>query len=323
MRVTFGIVNCNRLHYLRACLESLEISTMSYSDKEIIVIDNASIEPGTDEYLKSLEKRGILVVRNKERDPSNEFAKGLNTIVKMSTGEVICPLSGDLQFAIKDGWLSEFVEVFKRRNDVGSIMLDIQRNKTNKSQMRTDLLNTKVGFFYKNLSRPPIATSGNSLFLKTTLVTLGPWSEDNKNHEGTDDSETKMLKNVQAYCKNTGTSWYQYQPVISPAIMITNDPRGTNARIRGEKRYGKYIPGVGSPPLYYEMYSLDEINKKHNGLKRTIPIGFEDLAVGIGWSLYLDEKGDLKKNPIRVEECTDEDWEFIDPQKEKERRLST
>lgn len=323
MRVTFGIVNCNRLHYLKACLESLEISTKSYVDKEIIVIDNASIEPGTDDYLKSLEKRGIRVVKNKIRDPSNEFAKGLNTIVKMSTGEVICPLSGDLQFAIKDNWLFEFVELFKRRSDIGSIMLDIQRNKTNKTQMRTDLLETKVGFFMKNLSRPPIATSGNSLFLKSTLTNLGPWSEDNKNHEGTDDSETKMLKNVYAYCKNTGVRWFQYQPVISPTIMITNDPRGTNARIRGEKRYGKYIPGVGSPPLYYEMYSLDEINEKHNALKRTIPIGFEDLAVGIGWSLYLDENGDLKKNPIRVEECTDEDWAFIDPQREKERRSTT
>ena len=131
--------------------------------------------------------------------------------------------------------------------------------------------------------------------MKSTLEKLGPWSEDNKNHEGTDDSETKMLKTVMKYSLNNGRI-FQYQPIVSPTIMITNDPRGTNARIRGDKRYGRYIEGVGNPPLYYKMYDLDEIIRSHSCNTRLVPIGFEDYAVGIGWSLYLDEKGDLKKN---------------------------
>ena len=46
-KVTFGIVNCNRLFYLKSCLESLIDTTQNYENKELIVIDNASVEPGT------------------------------------------------------------------------------------------------------------------------------------------------------------------------------------------------------------------------------------------------------------------------------------
>ena len=55
-KVSFGLVNCNRLFYLRSCLESLIHCTQDYPNKEIIVVDNASVESGTDEYLKQISK---------------------------------------------------------------------------------------------------------------------------------------------------------------------------------------------------------------------------------------------------------------------------
>ena len=54
-KVTFGMVNCNRLFYLKSCLQSLIECTQDYPNKEIIVIDNASQESGTKEYLNSIE----------------------------------------------------------------------------------------------------------------------------------------------------------------------------------------------------------------------------------------------------------------------------
>ena len=320
MRVTFGIVNCNRLFYLKACLSSLLKSTMDYSNKQIIVVDNASIEPGTQEYLDEIEKIGVLTVRNKKRDPTNEFAVALNKIVEISDGEIVCPLSGDLQFGVKENWLQEYVEVFKKRNDIGSIMLDAQRKITNSIEHRTDCVETSNLIFQKNLSRPPIATSGNSLFLKETLKKVGPWCEDNKNHEGTDDSETKMLMSTLKYLKDSGERWYQYQTNIPMTIMISNDPRGTNARIRGEKRYGKYVPGIGEEGQYYQMKTFKELKSLLDERNILKPIPYEKFAKPIGWSLPLDEKGNLKKNPIRVEDCSDDDWVFIDPAKERNRK---
>ncbi len=56
-KVSFGFINCNRLHYLRSCLESFLVCTEDYPNKEIIVVDNASTEDGTDEYLEELRER--------------------------------------------------------------------------------------------------------------------------------------------------------------------------------------------------------------------------------------------------------------------------
>jgi len=88
-KVTFGIVNCNRLFYLKSCLESLIDTTQNYENKEIIVIDNASVEAGTNEYLEEIQEKGITVIRKLERNPANEFAIGLNTIISKATGDYI------------------------------------------------------------------------------------------------------------------------------------------------------------------------------------------------------------------------------------------
>ena len=78
-KVTFGFINCNRLFYLKACIESLLLCTQDYKNKELIIIDNASIEAGTEQYLDDLSARGFTVIRNKVRDPNNEFARGLSS----------------------------------------------------------------------------------------------------------------------------------------------------------------------------------------------------------------------------------------------------
>ena len=113
-KVTFGIVNCNRLFYLKSCVESLLHCTEDYGNKELIIIDNASIEEGTEKYLDEKEKQGHKVFRTTSRDPSNEYAKGLNTIVRESTGDFICLLEGDMQFIVKGGWLKDYVTFLKR-----------------------------------------------------------------------------------------------------------------------------------------------------------------------------------------------------------------
>ena len=322
MKVTFGIVNCNRLHYLKACVESIFISTSDYDNKEIIVVDNASIEPGTEEYLKSLASRGVNVIQTTKRDPSNEFARALNTIVKESTGDVICPLSGDLQFVLSPGWIKPFLKIVAEKQDLGSLMLDSQRRKTIVGNTLESPVFYEEMKFWKNTSRPPIATSGNSFYRREVLEKLGPWSEDNKNHEGTDDSETKMLKRVVTYCVENKVDWSQYQSCFPATVMITTDPRGTNARIRGEKVYGKYVEGKGDSGTYYKFRSIEELQDKYGLHVRDFPLEIEKVAIGEGFDIYLDRNGDWKKSPIRVEDCNPEDWSYIDPEMEKRRQAN-
>ena len=117
------MVNCNRLFYLKSCLESLIECTEDYPNKEIIVIDNASQEKGTNEYLDSIESNLVKVYRTKERDPSNEYARGLNTICEKSDGEFVMLLEGDCQFIVRGGWLKQYVKFFTENSELtGSIV---------------------------------------------------------------------------------------------------------------------------------------------------------------------------------------------------------
>ena len=136
-KVTFGIVNCNRLFYLKSCLESVIDTTRTYHNKEIIVVDNASVEPGTEEYLNDIESRGVKVIRKLQRNYANEFAIGLNTIISESTGDYLCLLQGDMQFVL-DNWLQEVVDFYDKNIDiVGSVVLDAQRSEEHTSELQS------------------------------------------------------------------------------------------------------------------------------------------------------------------------------------------
>ena len=133
--VTFGFVNCNRLFYLKSCVESVLKTTKDYANREFIIVDNASIEKGTKEYLREKESQGFKIIRNDLRDPKNEFAKGLNKICEHSKGKYVIPLQADSQFFVKDKWLGEYVDFYEKdkNTEIGCISLDAQRNITNKN----------------------------------------------------------------------------------------------------------------------------------------------------------------------------------------------
>ena len=135
-KVTFGYVNCNRIFYLKSAVESLLHCTDDYPNKEVIVVDNASDEEETKEYLDSLEDRGHTVIRNNKRDPKNEFARGINTIIEKSSGDYICIMQGDSQFNVKGGWLHEYIKFYENNPNAGCVAFDAQRTIRNKTGKR-------------------------------------------------------------------------------------------------------------------------------------------------------------------------------------------
>ena len=310
-KVTFGFVNCNRLYYLRSCIESLLLSTEDFESKELIIIDNASVEEGTEDYLASLENRGFTVVRREARDPANEFAQGLNTICELARGEFVVPLQGDMQFVLTHGWLHEYVKYAEEHADlVGCITLDAQRAVTNSShKFAMDTSYESNYQFVVNFDRDPIAGAADVFYPKAVLDVIFPWHVQNEKHEGGNDSETAMLQKVRELIKTGELQWHSIMPIIPPAIAINTDPRGTNARVRGNCRYGQYWPPKEDNYRYYEFVDFDHATETVAG--RQFPVSIEEIVEPVGFHKFVDEHGHWLKNPIRPEEAHPGEYEEL------------
>lgn len=307
--VSVGIVNCNRLHYLRSCLESFLECTEDYVNKEVIVVDNASTEEGTEEYLLDLESRGHRVVRMTARDPSNEFAKGLNTIVRESSGDYVVMLQGDMQFIVRGKWLGEYVKIYEENPGIGCITFDAQRTVTNQRSNLTQPATVGSYAFVADLSRPQTSGAADVMYSRNVLNFIGYWEERNDQHEYTGDSETKMLNKIKNLKDQyPDLPWATVMPLYPVAISIYTDPRGTNARIRNFRRYGDYWPPVEGHS-YYKIKDYDEVISQEGYTERTIPYSIEEVAIAAGdWSLPKDANGAWLKNPIRPEEAKPGEW---------------
>ena len=274
-KVSFGFVNCNRLHYLRSCLESLLVCTEDYENKEIIIVDNASTEEGTDEYLEELKERGFSVFRQEARDPSNEYAKALNIIAENATGKYVAPIPADIQFVVKGGWLKEYIEFLEQYEDTNDFK------------------------FLYHFNRNPVMGAMNCMISKSLLDKIYPWDIQNDNHEGGGDSETKMLEKIAKIVKSEGMQKFYAAPSIPVAVGIFNE-QGGNARVRGNMRFGEYWspPADESGVSYYKIHSFEEVMKKFGPCSH--PVAIEDITEAVGWKLPIDSSGawiKLKDSP--------------------------
>jgi len=307
--VTVGIVNCNRLHYLKSCLESFLECTNDYPDKEVIIVDNASVEEGTEEYLNEKKSQGAKIFRMPERDPSNELARALNTIVRESSGKYLVLLQGDMQFIVRGGWLREYVDLYEKSPDIGCITLDAQRRVTIQGSSLSQPVSFSRYKFVADFSRPRTSGAADVMYSRAVLSSLGPWSEKNDQHEYSGDSETKMLQRIETLSnQNPNLNWLTVLPIYPVSVAIYTDSRGTNARIRGDRRYGDYWPPkVGHQ--YYEIKNFEDVTALEDYRGRQLPYSIEAVTVAVGdWKLPKDEAGMWKKNPIRPEEATPDDW---------------
>lgn len=308
-KITVGFVNCNRLFYLKSCVKSFLECSHDYKNKQLIVVDNASVEPGTKEFLDELDKQGFEVIQNNKRDPSNEFAKALNIISECSKGDFIIPLQGDMQFILKNGWLHEFINVYEKNDNIGSIAFDAQRLPTIKSHRYSENIGEKSFPMVFDYDRNPIAGAADCMISREVLEKIFPWNEYNVSHEGGQDSETHMLNKIRSIMNSEDIKWTSVVPLFPVAAAIYTDFRGTNARVRNNKRYGDYWAPKKDDFRYYKIKDFNSLEVEP---ERNYPYSIEEVVNAIGWDKedMLDENGIWKKNPIRPEMALDDD--FVD-----------
>lgn len=305
---SFGVVNCNRLFYARSQVKSLLMSLGDDAKKcELIFVDNASVETGTTEFLQNLQAsdfRHVKIISNTSRDHKNEFAAALNTIVNAAQSEIIIPLQGDAQF-IRHHWLQDVLKAMSRQ-DCGSVIIDAQRNVTHLKAKEYNALIKVTDELFIDLSRPPLAGAADVAYKTSIIKKYYPWSVTNDAHEGGGDSETKMLQKIKQSQDALSLVCYI---LANPAMLtIQTDSRGTNARVRSDKRYGAYFAAPEND-LYYEMN--DKLTLSPNMLTPFSAESVSDAHPSIGWTVTRGQDGSWLKNPIKPELATPTDWTVL------------
>ena len=111
---TIAITSFNRLKYTKALLKSLECLSRELFD--FIVIDNCSIEPGLQHFIKEKEATGeiqnAIVRKPEDRNWINDEYIAKNMVIERSNTDTILFLQDDLNFIGNENSLVKIVEDF-------------------------------------------------------------------------------------------------------------------------------------------------------------------------------------------------------------------
>ncbi|HEY3663920.1 MAG TPA: glycosyltransferase family 2 protein [Chthoniobacterales bacterium] len=115
-RVSIIVPFRDRVELLQRCLESIRAHT-EYPDYEFVLVDNASQEKNTLDFLKDLEHRGE--TRVLQDDGPFNFSRLTNRGAAAATGQILLFLNNDIE-ATEPDWLREMVS-HAARPEVGAV----------------------------------------------------------------------------------------------------------------------------------------------------------------------------------------------------------
>jgi hypothetical protein len=304
--LTIGVISCNRLRYLRALLESAR-RCLDVSRYQFIVVDNASIEDGLRDYVTGLDFVEHKVFRP-ARDPKAEAVRALNTITELARARHVLHLSDDVQFVVKgDRWADSLVEIAERNPGIGSLMpLALRRVTLERyfgglaSRLWPRAFPKRVanaaGDARVILFRRGELGVAHSCFGVTAVDTwrrLGPWRT-LAERQSVQDAGSGAEEDLVLRFRRSGLRLRKalaQQPVLAEIIT---DMRGTQARVRGNRRYGRYLaPPEGT--FYYRIWDESELAR----FRDVEPaVAFEDIVEPLGFELPYDAQGNRLKNPL-------------------------
>ena len=126
---------------------------------------------------------------------------------------------------------------------------------------------------------------------------LGKWKTRHKLNESLKDSSLGAEDEMRYRYSQSGMVLQRSIPIVPVAADIVTDPTGCSAKVRGTRRYGRYIP----PPdgtFYYHIYQQEELLSEQ---ARRLPLAVEDYVRPLGFDLPVDENGILRKTSINLD----------------------
>jgi len=178
MKISVLIPAYNEEHSISSCLNSLV--SVAYSNKEIIVIDDAS----TDHTVQVVEKyhdKGVVLVR---REKNGGRAAALNSGLRHATGDII--VTTDADTIVPLSWLQSFRVQFEQKGVIAVGGAYQAHNKDKPLVDATSVLDQIMNGVFKKSMIPNKLSGVNSAIRKDVLQDLGGfdenswWSEDSE-----------------------------------------------------------------------------------------------------------------------------------------------
>jgi len=314
-KVSVGIISFNRMHYLKAVIESAR-RCVCYPNLEWIVVDGNSVEAGLKQYLQSLTWIDRCIFTDLD------FIGSINLIISEAKGEYVILWPDDVQFIVEGGWLTHFIRELEANRWIGSVGLNCLRRKTideiwgGRRFLRYKEILSELKRYGINFRRQRVIPDDFGYGLRTygwrsagiigagilsltrTEIwrSLGPWRRggaDSTLVDATGGSEIEMLRSF----KESKLILQKATPLVPVAADIVDDEKGCKAKVRKGNRYGRYlVPQRGS--LYYEIIPHAEAAA---ALGDDLPLSFERIVRPIDYELPLDREGNLLKCAINSE----------------------
>ena len=260
--VSICITHFNREHYLRQALNSIE--AQDYRKIEVVLVDDASTEPGAIDYICSLEssfrERGWTLIQNQE-----ELFTGAarNLAARHAKGEYILFMDDDN--VAKPHELSTFVRVARRtKADIISCALDVFSG-SNAPDLSANLTGRHIflgaavaaGFFRNHFG------DTNSLFRRDVFRKLGGFHERKK--VGFEDWKIigdAVLRGYHLEAIPEALVWYRRDNAGRNATVTNSNHAGHLERI---KPYLETVPpALRNLLLYAQGINLRQLLQKDN-----------------------------------------------------------
>jgi glycosyltransferase involved in cell wall biosynthesis len=287
IKLTIGVISYNRKKYMKSLLKSLEY-IKDDSEIQVVVVDNGSTEEGLVEMLKSSDVIDDLHLGEKKNWINDEYI-AKNKITDLCRGDVLFSMQDDRQLLVTSKYLKLYAQDLLESH-IPTMGVDAVRRITVSSRVdpKNCLVSQKTGCKYWINLNNKVGTTG--LFIVDVLREMGPYPVDwpvEKEYWG----RSEDVFNEMIWSKYPGkcVSIRSHIPLVAG---VWNDPRGGQAFIRGDTRYGVYLDAPDKSGLYYEMlidHELDTMMKFKN------PLSFVEVCKPIGWKYAKDETGDQKK----------------------------
>jgi len=267
--ITFAIISCNRLYYLKNCIQSIQ-DFVDLNDVRVLVIDNASSENGLETYLNELPK-DFEIKRYTDRHP-NELHRAMNFAIEFSRKS-------------KNEWVNfiqeDYQYVYKHSN-LNSMIYDVSAKKPKVVQLQTNFGWRRKA--HKHSKFVPVMVNGTKWYLM-------------KRESPCDNGFTRVSiyekiglypTSVSIHGKESGfisgekwiaghTRGFKRMNLAEPNMGMMFD----SAYVRKDKRVGRYFPAPNR--LYLKPFDKAKRKNLHNSAMRNEVVYLEDVIEFDGW----------------------------------------